>query len=569
MKKKTTETTSAAVIDAPLQLAALPTLEHERVWHIPVRDITPSPFQPRKEFPAEEMEVLKQSVAANGIRIPLLGRRLNPDNDAVELIAGERRWRTAQALNLETVPMIVQPLTDDEVIRIQRLENAGRENLKALEAAEDYVLLQNQGRTVEEIMALHGVGRSHVFTRMRVAKLPENIKQLIKDGKLSITIADLIAKLPTEEIQLKLAEKFAAGEEEWNGTEYEVVPMSFRAAANMISRDYCRNLKDAPWLKRASGDHELVKSAGPCATCPKRSGNIEGFSGNPNVCTDVPCFESKQTAHATRALSEAQAKGQRVISSEQYEKESWQCVEPTEESQSDPKNRTWLELAKAAKLQLTPAVAINHEGEAIEVFTREDKNKILAAHKIGKFAPPPKPSKEEQERTSQYEAEKQAIKLAKEAAVTAACRELNNEGDNALSTAWWQRLALMVLAREVDMGCGIPEEWLTGRGLTWVDDDEQDLARLKEWINRQATPHNLVAFVLWMQLDTVNANGPDVLSPWDVDWKQFLPGAKTKSPAKAAKVAKGEKLKKAKAENKIKKKIKIKTAAAAKKGGRK
>lgn len=157
------ESTSAA---APLKLAALPTLHLQQVQLIAPDRIWSSPFQPRKEFPEEEMETLRESVRAQGIRIPLLGRPKPKGKDGeVELVAGERRWRCAKVLKLAGVPMIVQPLTDDEVLRIQRVENAGRENLKALEAAEDYLLLQGQGKTVDEIMTLHGVKRSHVFTR--------------------------------------------------------------------------------------------------------------------------------------------------------------------------------------------------------------------------------------------------------------------------------------------------------------------------------------------------------------------------------------------------------------------
>lgn len=361
----------AAVLDAPLQLPALPTLDNQAVTHIHVSNVVASPFQPRKEFPADEMESLRESIRANGIRIPLLGRpRPKGKPGEIELVAGERRFRCTSELKLPTVPMIVQALSDDEVIRIQRLENGARENLKALEAAEDYVLLEKQGKSVDEICTLYGVKRSHVFTRKRVAKLPEEIKKLIREGKLAITLADLAAKRPTPEMQSQAAKRFT--KTNWNGE-----ALSFREAANIFEREYQKNLSGAPWKH---DDATLVKSCGACTTCPKRSGNIQGFEGSPHICTDVKCYDGKQTAHAMRAMSEAKAAGGRVISAEQYDRNKYDFKSTSDTCHSDSKGRSWGTLAKVAAI--TPAVAVNRDGEVVKVFTPEDKEKILKANKL-------------------------------------------------------------------------------------------------------------------------------------------------------------------------------------------
>jgi len=566
MKNKTdrTETTKATPPGAAVALAILPSLEKQTIRQVPLTTISPSPFQPRKDFDPEELANLRESIQAHGIQIPLLGRYRDNDTDGVELIAGERRFRCAKELKLESVPMIVRAnLTDEEVIRIQRVENAGRENLKALEAAEDYVLLQSQGKTMEEICTLHGVKRSHVFTRMRVAKLAPEFKQLIKDGKLSITVADLIAKLPTLALQKEVVE--VAIEPDWQ----DELP-SFRDIKAIIDDDYTRNLKDAPWIGKVGADLDLVKDVGPCVDCPKRSGNIEGAEGSPHVCTDVDCYKKKVTAHATRVIADAVAQGTPVVAASEYQKKSYNYELTSEVCYRDQKNRTFGTLAKAANV--TPAVTVNRDGEAIEVITPADKEKIFKAHKLTATDSytPPKPSKEQLERQEKFKLEKVAIQEARRAAMLAATNELDLDGKKPVPLRLWQNLANTMLQREADMSSGVSEEWMTGRGLKWTGEEADDRKALLDYINRQVTPHNLIWFILQLLLEDVTTSDPGLLEIWGVDWKQYLPGAKpaAQSPAKKAK---GTKAKPAKTQKPTKGKTTKATAAvkAAKKGGRK
>jgi len=526
--------------------AVLPSLEHQKIWNIPVRDIKPSPFQPRKEFPAEEMEQLANSVRDHGIRIPLLGRRLDPDNDTVELIAGERRLRTAQTLGLEAVPMIVQSLTDEEVIRIQRVENAGRENLKALEAAEDYLLLQSQGKTVDEITTLHGVKRSHVFTRIRVAKLPNDIKQLIKDGQLSITVADLIAKLPTEEMQQEVTKR--ASHKDYYGD----VP-SFRQMQEIINDEYTQNLADAAWLKTKSGDVDLIPGVNPCATCPKRSGNIEDAEGSKNICTDVKCYAAKQAAHTRRMLETAKAKGQTIIEPETYIRKSHTFETPADHCLADAKERTWAELAKAAKIE--PSVTV-YDNKLVEVFTPEQQAVIRDANKIKTTRPGERSSAADK---AKIEAERKAI----DEAVTQAVLSASIVDDTKpLPLAFWQRLARTTVSHfEYQL-----QDVFKGRDLKHAGDYDKDVATIHNYISKQASCHNLIGLIVEFLLRSkVTRYSSELLTVWGVDWKQFLPGAKAK-PSKATKAAKTKAAKPAKATKASKP---SKPAKAGKKGGRK
>ena len=391
-------------------LAALPSLDKQTVKQVLTVNIVPSPFQPRKEFPADEMEDLATSVRDNGIQIPLLGRPAPGAAvpEEVELVAGERRVRTAKAWKLESVPMIVRKLTDDEVIRIQRLENAGRENLKALEAAEDYVLLQGQGKTVEEICALHGVKRSHVFTRIRVAKLPTEIKQLIKDGKLSITIADLVAKLPTVEMQKEAAKELAAGRKEWDDAvrDYVQVPLAFRAAQERIAEKFQNDLTKAPFdLKKIyygdvkrKGSTLMLGSRGSCAECPHRTGNCKDLypdQKNPNICTEPDCFIGKVKADTEEKLASAKARGLEILSPETSKKlypsysdgshpvygSGYATLD--QECDDDDKERSFATLLKGHPLPKGYAV-LNNKGVAQTVYKLSDIEAALvkAGHKF-------------------------------------------------------------------------------------------------------------------------------------------------------------------------------------------
>lgn len=408
MKTKTKEPdqNGTAVTDAPLQLPALPTLDKQQVQHVKVKLITPSPFQPRKEFDEEEMTNLRDSVRANGIRIPLLGRPKPKGDGIIELVAGERRFRCADALKLETVPMIVQDLTDAEVIRIQRLENGARENLKALEAAEDYVQLEKQGKSIDEICTLYGVKRSHVFTRKRVAKLPDEIKKLIREGKLAITIGDLVAKLPTPEIQAEAAKEFGGGVKDYDTHPPTIVPYAFRQAQNYIAANFQCDLDKAPFdLKKLySGDVKrkgstlMLASRGSCAECKFRSGNCKELYPelkSANVCTEPDCYAGKVKADTEEKLASAKAKGQQILAPETSRKlfpsyssgdspvygSGYKTLADT--CGEDDKDRTYAQLLKGQALPQAYAV-LNNQGAAKTVYKEKDLEAALkkAGHKF-------------------------------------------------------------------------------------------------------------------------------------------------------------------------------------------
>ncbi|MEI8393372.1 MAG: ParB/RepB/Spo0J family partition protein [Rhodospirillaceae bacterium] len=153
---------------------------------VPVEFIHPGRFQPRRRFDEEAIAELTQSVKEKGILQPLLVRR-DPDHaNTYELIAGERRWRAAQAAGLHEIPVLIRDLTDREALELSIIENIQRQDLTPLEEADGYRrLLDEFKHTQEELARALGKSRSHIANTMRLTGLPDPVKAMLEDGRLS------------------------------------------------------------------------------------------------------------------------------------------------------------------------------------------------------------------------------------------------------------------------------------------------------------------------------------------------------------------------------------------------
>lgn len=150
---------------------------------IDINQIVPGKYQPRTEFDQEALNSLASSIKEKGILQPLLVRKTG---DKYEIIAGERRWRAAKQAGLQEVPVIEKDLSDQEVLEVALVENLLRENLSAIEEAEGMQrLIDEFSHTQEALSQIVGKSRSHVANMLRLLSLPESIKNLIKEGKLS------------------------------------------------------------------------------------------------------------------------------------------------------------------------------------------------------------------------------------------------------------------------------------------------------------------------------------------------------------------------------------------------
>ena len=168
---------------------------------VEVSRLAPGKYQPRTEFDEEALNSLAASIREKGVLQPLLVRRLG---DKYEIIAGERRWRAAKLAGLDKIPVIEKEFTDQEVLEVALVENLLRENLSAIEEAEGLQrLIEEFSHTQEALSQIVGKSRSHIANILRLLSLPESVKNLIKEGKLSAGQARALVGLDNAEALAK------------------------------------------------------------------------------------------------------------------------------------------------------------------------------------------------------------------------------------------------------------------------------------------------------------------------------------------------------------------------------
>ena len=167
---------------------------------LPIAQIEPGRYQPRRVFDADEIEALAESIRTQGVLQPILVRRVPGDPPRYELIAGERRWRAAQAARLHEIPAVVKDLSDREALEAALVENIQRQDLSPLEEAEAYHRLSEEfGHTQEAIGQALGKSRAHVANTIRLLGLPRTILDLLAEGKLDAGHARVLLTAPEPE----------------------------------------------------------------------------------------------------------------------------------------------------------------------------------------------------------------------------------------------------------------------------------------------------------------------------------------------------------------------------------
>ncbi|GAB1717773.1 MAG: chromosome segregation DNA-binding protein [Nitrobacter sp.] len=164
---------------------------------VPIEFLKPNPRNPRRAFSDVELGELADSIRQHGVIQPIVVRPVKGVQDRFEIIAGERRWRAAQAAGLHDVPIVPVDVSDHVALEIAIVENVQREDLNAMEEAKGYHALADEfKRTQEEIAKIVGKSRSHVANMMRLTKLPEDVQALIASGELSAGHARALIGVP-------------------------------------------------------------------------------------------------------------------------------------------------------------------------------------------------------------------------------------------------------------------------------------------------------------------------------------------------------------------------------------
>ena len=166
---------------------------------VPIDQIYPGWFQPRRNFDEGELNALVESIVAQGILQPLLVRPHPKFAGAFEILAGERRWRAAQRAQLHEVPVLVKEIGDREALEIALVENIQRSDLNAIEEAQGYKrLIDEFSHTQEALATALGKSRSHIANLLRLLMLPQEIKDMVADGRLSMGHARALVGLDAE-----------------------------------------------------------------------------------------------------------------------------------------------------------------------------------------------------------------------------------------------------------------------------------------------------------------------------------------------------------------------------------
>jgi len=181
----------------------------DAVQMIPTADLTPNPYQPRTSWNEEDLRDLAQSIRTNGIIQPILARRVA---GGFEVIAGERRLRAAEMVGLTEVPALVRDASDVKMLELALIENIHRTELNPMERAVAYQeFVSSFSLTQAQAAERLGQNRSVIANHLRLLDLPQEIKQMLIDGSLSMGHARAILSLPTDELRNKLANRAMAG----------------------------------------------------------------------------------------------------------------------------------------------------------------------------------------------------------------------------------------------------------------------------------------------------------------------------------------------------------------------
>jgi len=177
------------------------------VMQLPIEAVERSKEQPRKRFDERQLEELAASIREHGVVEPILVRR---HGERYRIVAGERRWRAAQRAGLKDIPALLRDAGDREAFELALVENLQRADLNAVEEAEAYeFLLKEHGLTQEQVAARVGKERSTVANALRLLKLPADVRDMVRDGRLEMGHARALLPLERSEAIRKMAQEVA------------------------------------------------------------------------------------------------------------------------------------------------------------------------------------------------------------------------------------------------------------------------------------------------------------------------------------------------------------------------
>lgn len=202
------------------------------IREISIADITPHPGQPRRHFDEDALAELAESIASRGVLQPIVVR---PAGDRYQIVAGERRWRAAQRARLHSIPAIVRTFDEAVTLEVALIENIQREQLNAIEEGEAYRrLIDEHGHTQDALAKLLHKSRSHIANLMRLMDLPESVREMVADGRLTMgharaligapDVEALAGQVVKEDLSVRATEALVKKEKNPSPIEYKSMP---------------------------------------------------------------------------------------------------------------------------------------------------------------------------------------------------------------------------------------------------------------------------------------------------------------------------------------------------------
>ena len=290
--------------------------DHVLVEEIPLDRIHPSRANPRRRKDVKALAELAESIQQHGVLQPILVRPLNGDD--YQIVCGERRYEASRTAQKKTIPARVVNLSDAEALELAVIENVQREDVHELDEALSYQALMRQNPelyTVEVLASKIGRSPKYICSRLKLADLTPNLQAAFYEGKLTVGHANEIARLEPKYQEQALQECFPG-----HRTTKAILkdkdprPIIVRELRDWIEREIHLSLAQAPF---DANDPNLVPAAGPCSTCPKRSGSnpllFADSIRKADVCVDPECYGQKEAALVTLRLKEVEATGQKPV----------------------------------------------------------------------------------------------------------------------------------------------------------------------------------------------------------------------------------------------------------------
>ena len=184
---------------------------NNEVMSIPIKQIKPNPYQPRKTFARKSLEELSQSIKTFGVLQPISVRKIA--ENSYELVAGERRLRATELAHIEDIPAVIINVKDKDSAMLALLENLQREDLNFIEEAEGYYnLINDHGFTQQELAEQLGKSQSTIANKLRILRLSDDIKKDIVENSLTERHARALLRLPDENLQKTVLKKVITSE---------------------------------------------------------------------------------------------------------------------------------------------------------------------------------------------------------------------------------------------------------------------------------------------------------------------------------------------------------------------